>query len=103
MRLGIQLVVIAVLALVGYLVWQTRADLPIIGPYFAESSAGQRSGGGAVLVDVAPVKPMKESVTLATIKADEQLAEIGIDRKDIPARAHECIYGTPFSVKIKRA
>ncbi len=55
MRLGIQLVVIAVLALVGYVVWQARADLPIIGPYFAESNAGQRSGGGAVLVDVAPV------------------------------------------------
>lgn len=34
---------------------------------------------------------------------DEQLAEIGIDRKDIPARAHECIYGTPFSAKIKGA
>lgn len=55
MRLGIQLVVIAVLALVGYLVWQARADLPIIGPYFAESGGGQRFGGGAVLVDVAPV------------------------------------------------
>jgi membrane fusion protein (multidrug efflux system) len=55
LRLGIQLVVIAVLGLVGYLVWQARADLPIIGPYFAESGGGQRFGGGEVLVDVAPV------------------------------------------------
>lgn len=55
LRLGIQLVVIAVLGLVAYLVWQARADLPIIGPYFAESGGGQRFGGGEVLVDVAPV------------------------------------------------
>ena len=28
--------------------------------------------------------------------SDEHLDAIGIDRTDIPARAHECIYGTPL-------
>ncbi len=56
MRLGIQLLVVVVLGVVGYLVWQARADLPIIGPYFAESEQSRGGGFGAVLVDAAPVR-----------------------------------------------
>ena len=35
--------------------------------------------------------------------SDEHLDAIGIDRTDIPARAHECIYGTPLVTPKKEA
>jgi len=91
LRLGIQLVVIAVLALVGYLVWQARADLPIIGPYFAESSAGQRFGGGAVLVDVAPVTSERLVDTIQAIGTTRANEAVTITSKVAASRPNEIV------------
>lgn len=55
LRTVVQVIVIVVLGIACWLGWSYRADLPVIGPYFAESGPAQRRGGGEVLVDALPV------------------------------------------------
>ncbi|WP_417519272.1 efflux RND transporter periplasmic adaptor subunit [Minwuia sp.] len=60
MRILIQILVVAVLAVAGILAWQNRADLPLIGSYFAPPEAGngeRRGGGRPVPVDAEIVSP----------------------------------------------
>lgn len=49
------------------------------------------------------VKAMQYSRMMSAMATltDEQLAQAGIERKDIPARAHESIYNTPFIAREK--
>lgn len=55
MRTLVQLIVVVALGIGCWMAWTWRADLPVIGEYFAESGPAQRRGGGEVLVDAAPV------------------------------------------------
>ena len=57
-RILVQILIIAILGVAGIYGWQNRAELPVVGKYFAEPVKQQRRGGGrAVAVDVATVQP----------------------------------------------
>ena len=61
----------------------------VIGSGFLE-----RIGSG--LTGIIQVMQYNRMMSVLVQMTDEQLEAIGIDRAQIPARAHECIYGTPF-------
>jgi membrane fusion protein (multidrug efflux system) len=56
-RILIQLLIVAALAAGGYFAWTNRADLPLVGAYFAPPAEGQRRAAGAVPVDAVMVTP----------------------------------------------
>jgi membrane fusion protein (multidrug efflux system) len=74
-RILIQILVIAILGVAGLYGWQNRAELPLVGQYFAEPEKKQRRGGGRpVPVDVATVSPglLVDSVrVVGTAKANQ--------------------------------
>lgn len=76
MRILVQLIVVAALAIGGYLGWTNRADLPVIGAYFAPPAKGQRGGGGAIPVDAVTLAPRELTDTVrvvGTAKANQSV------------------------------
>lgn len=66
MRIAIQLIVVAALVAGGYLAWVNRAELPLVGSYFAPPAEGRR-GGGAVPVDAETLKPRELTDTVRVV------------------------------------
>jgi len=57
LRVIVQLATIGALIIVGYFAWQSRASLPLVGGYFAETdNKARRRGGRPVPVDLAKAK-----------------------------------------------
>ena len=75
-----------------------EADAPnvVIGPGFLQRI---RTGLNGI------VRAMQYSRLMSVLvqMSDEQLDAIGIGRDDIPARAHESIYGTPLATRNEEA
>lgn len=87
-RILVQILIIAIMGVAGIYGWQNRAELPLVGKYFAEPEKQQRRGGRPVAVDVAVVEPgvLVDSVrVVGTARSNQSVTVTG----EIAARIAE--------------
>ncbi|WP_416898682.1 MAG: efflux RND transporter periplasmic adaptor subunit [Minwuia sp.] len=77
MRILIQILVVAILAVAGIFAFQNRAELPLIGKYFAPPAQAQRGGGFPTPVDAVILQPgvLVDSVrVVGTARSNQSVA-----------------------------